>query len=194
MHVCVYVVGVDPFPCAYKNSFSPSLAPSPLSPPFPAITYIYLGLLSLPFSDHTFSALSLSPSISGFDSINPPLPKIINMSTTSLPGYLFPTYTRTPAYTAEPQGYEQRLALNRVQARPSGDFVKSSKSGGISLRLTSQDRNAELPIYGCSSSVEGVVHLSKPDNVTAVELKVCPTLILLVSLRYPPNHADVALA
>lgn len=176
---------------AYKNAFSPSLAPSLPSPPFPAITCIYLGLP--PFEDTAYSALSLSPSISELDQTLR-FQKSTNMSTTSLPGYLFPTYSRTPSYTAEPQAYEQRLALNRVQARPSGDFVKSSKSGGISLRLTSQDRNAELPIYGCSSSVEGVVHLSKPDGVTAVELKVYLVPILLVSLRYPPNHADVALA
>lgn len=95
------------------------------------------------------------------------------MSTTSLPGYFIPTYSRTPSYTAEPQAYEQRIALNRVQARPTGDFVKSSKSGGISLRLLFQDRNAEFPVYGCGSSVEGTVCLSKPDGVTAVELKVC---------------------
>lgn len=107
------------------------------------------------------------------------------MSTTSLPGYLFPTYSRTPAYTAEPQAYEQRIALNRVQARPTGDFVKSSKSGGISLRLSSQDRNAEYPVYGCNSSIEGYVNLSKPDGVTAVELKVCILRNLVACLGYP---------
>ncbi|KAI0784813.1 hypothetical protein C8Q75DRAFT_370739 [Abortiporus biennis] len=94
------------------------------------------------------------------------------MSTTSLPSYVAPSFTRTPTYTAEPQAYEQRLALNRTQARPSGNFIKSSKTGGVSLRLSAQDSEAELPTYGCGASVEGTVDLSKTDGISFVEVKI----------------------
>ena len=100
------------------------------------------------------------------------------MSTTSLPRYvapfpppLSPTFSRTPSYTAEPQAFEQRLALNRPAPRPRGNFVKQAKN--VTLRLFAQEDNASLPIYGCGAAVEGEVGLSKTDGVTAVEVKVC---------------------
>lgn len=94
------------------------------------------------------------------------------MSTTSLPSYVAPSFTRIPSYTAEPQAYEQRLALNRLQPRPTGDFVKSSKNGGVSLRLSAQESNASLPIYGCGSAIEGTVALTKPEGISLVEVKI----------------------
>ena len=99
------------------------------------------------------------------------------MSTTSLPSYVAPPAfhsQRTPSYTAEPQAFEQRLALNRPARRPSGNFVKQAKN--VSLRLFAQENNATLPTYGCGAAVEGEVSLSKTDGVTAVEVKVRPVL------------------
>ncbi|KAI0077850.1 hypothetical protein K474DRAFT_1041851 [Panus rudis PR-1116 ss-1] len=95
------------------------------------------------------------------------------MSAESLPRYSFnPSFSRTPSYSAEPHEYEQRIALNRSQTRPpSGDFVKQSKSAGISLRLTAQD-SASLPVYGCGASVDGKVDISKPEGVFGVEVKI----------------------
>ncbi|RDX42625.1 hypothetical protein OH76DRAFT_1458709 [Lentinus brumalis] len=93
------------------------------------------------------------------------------MSTSSLPSYVAPpAFPRTPSYSAEPQAFEQRLALNRPARRPSGNFVKQAKNVG--LRLFAQEDNATLPTYGCGAAVEGEVSLSKTDGVTAVEVKI----------------------
>ncbi|TBU27193.1 hypothetical protein BD309DRAFT_1026670 [Dichomitus squalens] len=93
------------------------------------------------------------------------------MSTTSLPAYTGRlSFQGTPAYSAEPHAYEQRLALNRPVLRPEGSFVKQSKN--VSLRLYAQDNNASLPIYGCGAAVEGAVTLSGVEGVTAVEVKI----------------------
>ncbi|GBE85295.1 hypothetical protein BKA93DRAFT_789659 [Sparassis latifolia] len=100
------------------------------------------------------------------------------MSTTSLPSYIPPTFGRSPSYTAEPQAHEQRLALNGVRQRPSGDFIKYSRSGGFSLRLIEQPGGVILPVYGCGEAVEGTVELVKPESVASVEVKIEGTLRL----------------
>ena len=97
------------------------------------------------------------------------------MSAPGLPAYRPTTLARSPAspvYTPEPQAYEQRLALNRIRERPSTEFVKQSKTGGISLRLSEQADNASLPVYGCGDSVEGTVELAKPESATSVDVRV----------------------
>ncbi|PBK75134.1 hypothetical protein ARMSODRAFT_951210 [Armillaria solidipes] len=95
------------------------------------------------------------------------------MSAASLPSYVAPHFSRSPSYTAEPQLHEQRLAVaNGVRPRPSGHFVKESKSGGARLRLTSQENHVTLPVYGSNGSVEGTVEVSKPEGITSVEVKV----------------------
>ncbi|KAH9841351.1 uncharacterized protein C8Q71DRAFT_325791 [Rhodofomes roseus] len=97
------------------------------------------------------------------------------MSASSLPAYRPSSFARSPAspvYTPEPQAYEQRLALNRVRERPSTEFVKQSKTGGLSLRLSEQEDNATLPAYGCGDSVEGTVDLAKPESANCVEVRV----------------------
>lgn len=88
------------------------------------------------------------------------------MSSTSLPSYV----GDIPPYSAYPQPFEQRLALNQLRFRPSGNFIK--QSGGISLRLIEQDNNVDIPVYGCGDSVEGTVNISKPESITSVEVKV----------------------
>ncbi|KAH9480633.1 hypothetical protein JR316_0007233 [Psilocybe cubensis] len=95
------------------------------------------------------------------------------MSTVSLPSYIAPSVHRAPSYSAEPNQYEQRLAfVDRLRARPSSDFVKESKGGGVRLRLSAQDDNASLPVYGLSDVVEGTVELTKTEAVTCVEVKI----------------------
>ncbi|KAJ3553978.1 hypothetical protein NM688_g3342 [Phlebia brevispora] len=102
------------------------------------------------------------------------------MSTTSLPSYLPPSlnFFRTPTYTAEPQAFEQRLALNRAQPRPSGAITKQSRSGGVSLRFLAQESNTALPVYGHGGVVEGTVEIAKPEGVHSVEVKLKGTLLL----------------
>ena len=65
------------------------------------------------------------------------------------------------------------VALLRHQSRHSGDFVKQSRSGGVSLRLIDQGDGTRLPVYGHGSSVEGMVNLAKPAGIARVEVKVC---------------------
>jgi hypothetical protein len=100
------------------------------------------------------------------------------MSLASLPSYaetsLIHTDNGTPAYTAEPQPHEQRIGHNGlVRARLSGEFVKHTKNGAVSLRLISQMPNARLPTYGLAGEVEGTVIVSKPEGITSIEVKVC---------------------
>lgn len=95
------------------------------------------------------------------------------MSVSSLPSYFAPSFTRTPLYSAEPHEYERRIALaDRLRPRPSGQFVKKSKNGEARLRLTAQDNDCTLPIYGSQGCVEGTVELLKTDGITSVEVKV----------------------
>ncbi|TFK40766.1 hypothetical protein BDQ12DRAFT_679993 [Crucibulum laeve] len=95
------------------------------------------------------------------------------MSTTSLPSYIAPSFTRTPSYSVEPHAYEQRLAqADGLRARPSGNFIKKSKNGDVRLRLNAQEDNITLPVYGSGGRVEGTIELSKTDGVTSVEVKI----------------------
>lgn len=95
------------------------------------------------------------------------------MSTATLPNYVQPTFSRTPSYTAEPQAHERRLALVRRRLRqPSGEFVKQSRSGDVSLRLIDQQNDLTLPVYGAGGTVGGTVDLSKCDGITSVQVKV----------------------
>ncbi|KAF7355546.1 hypothetical protein MSAN_01471700 [Mycena sanguinolenta] len=94
------------------------------------------------------------------------------MSTAALPA-LQPTFSRTPSYSAEPGLYEQRLALNaRSLPHPTGNFIKSSKNGNAKLRLTAQESNIDLPVYGTGGVVEGTIELTKTENISTVEITV----------------------
>ncbi|KIM71344.1 hypothetical protein PILCRDRAFT_56189, partial [Piloderma croceum F 1598] len=100
------------------------------------------------------------------------------MSFASLPSYAETPFiprmeNGTLAYTVEPQPYEQRIAQNGLlRTRPSGEFVKQTKNGAISLRLVSQKHNARLPTYGLAGEVEGTVIVSKPDGIKSVDVKI----------------------
>jgi len=94
------------------------------------------------------------------------------MSTASFPSYAKPTLNRTPSYSAEPHFYEQLIAADKLRPRPTGDFIKKSKGGRIQLRLTAQGDNLELPVYGATDHVEGIIEFVKPEGITTVEVKV----------------------
>ncbi|KAJ6588787.1 hypothetical protein B0H19DRAFT_1101148 [Mycena capillaripes] len=99
------------------------------------------------------------------------------MHTTRPPSYVgpFESFSRTPSYSAEPRLHEQRLALNpnpRFNPQPTGNFLKSSKDGEIKLRLTAQEDNLDLPVYGSGGVVEGSVELDHLHNISSVEIKV----------------------
>jgi hypothetical protein len=76
------------------------------------------------------------------------------MSASSLPKYSsVPPYPHSPSYYPEPpnDGY-RTAAQGTVRA---ADYVKTSKSGSVTLRLLDQESSNELPIYGCGAVVEG---------------------------------------
>lgn len=95
------------------------------------------------------------------------------MSTSSLPSYyLAPTLPSIPAYSEEPQQYEQRLAFaTSSHPRSSKAFVKHSKNGDAKLTLNGQD--GRVPAYGSGGVIDGSVDIMKTEGVTNVEIKVC---------------------
>lgn len=108
-------------------------------------------------------------------------------------------YHILPAYTAEPRrGHEQRLHVNDLPNVPLSvpspprqwrdQFVKHSKSGGVTLKVSDQRSNAPLPIYrgGGNNPIRGCVDLAKTENVTSVELKEC-----VISIRLSPPGPDL---
>ncbi|KIY63495.1 hypothetical protein CYLTODRAFT_426067 [Cylindrobasidium torrendii FP15055 ss-10] len=92
------------------------------------------------------------------------------MSNPALPPY---AASHTPAYTSQPRSHEQRLSISRsLRPRPSGEFVKESRSHNARLRLGRQEQHVELPIYGAGGVVDGIVEAGKPDGITSVEVKI----------------------
>ena len=111
------------------------------------------------------------------------------MSTSQLD---LPTYPPLPAYTAEPRrGHEQRLLVHDPPNIPLSvtspprqwreQFVKHSKSGGVTLKVSNQRSNVPLPVHcgGTNSPIQGSVDLAKTENVTSVDLKECAIPICL---------------
>ena len=105
-------------------------------------------------------------------------------------------YHPLPPYTAEPRrGYEQTLHMQETPIVPLSipnpprqwrdQFVKQSKSGGVTLKVSNQRYNVPFPIHhgGTKNPVRGCVDLAKTENVTSVELKERTLSIwLLISL------------
>lgn len=95
------------------------------------------------------------------------------MSAVSLPSYLAPLLNRPPSYVAGRQDQPYRLPLaDRLGPQHSGTFVKHSQAGNTFLRLSAQQDDVSLPVYGSSALVEGTVELTKTEGVISVEVKV----------------------
>ncbi|KAF9646697.1 hypothetical protein BDM02DRAFT_3099426 [Thelephora ganbajun] len=95
-------------------------------------------------------------------------------------------YYSLPAYTAEPRrGHEQRLLVHDPPNVPlsipspprqwQDQFVKHSKSGGVTLKVYNQRSDVPFPTYhgGANNSIRGCVDLAKTENVTCIDLKEC---------------------
>jgi len=89
-----------------------------------------------------------------------------------------------PAYTAEPRrGHEQRLLIHDPSNVPLSvpgpqrqwrdQFVKHSKSGGVTLKVSHQRSNVPLPTHhgGTNNPIRGSVDLAKTEYVASVDLK-----------------------
>ncbi|KAA1469675.1 hypothetical protein DENSPDRAFT_835329 [Dentipellis sp. KUC8613] len=94
------------------------------------------------------------------------------MSSVSLPSYAPPDLGRIPSYTAEPQSHERRIAHALAYRRPSADFVKQSKLGGVSLHLSAPAGGSSLPVYGTRGPVEGTLELTKIEGLAYVAVKI----------------------
>jgi len=92
------------------------------------------------------------------------------MSTTSLPSYIGPTHNNTPSYSAEPGQNEQRLALTERPGHPTADFVKQTKNGDVTLRLTGQQDDIDRPVYGTGANIEGNVEIAKLEGISLEEV------------------------
>ncbi|KAI0064110.1 hypothetical protein BV25DRAFT_1914760 [Artomyces pyxidatus] len=93
------------------------------------------------------------------------------MSTASLSLYSGLYFSRIPSYSAELHPDEHRLVGPALQ-RPSADFVKHSKSGGLSLRLGAQVEGAATPMFAARTPVEGIVEIAKPEGLAVVAVKI----------------------
>ncbi|KAL4064166.1 hypothetical protein V8B97DRAFT_1988871 [Scleroderma yunnanense] len=98
------------------------------------------------------------------------------MSTTNPPDYA-PSWALqlpSPSYTPSPQTHELRLALNGW-LRPnvtSCEFVKQTKNGCASVRLSGQDGRASLPVYGQGTSIQGIVDVYKNEGIVSIEVQI----------------------
>ncbi|KAI6008999.1 hypothetical protein BKA83DRAFT_4426801 [Pisolithus microcarpus] len=51
------------------------------------------------------------------------------------------------------------------------EFIKQSKNGCATLRLSGQDGQASLPVYGLGTSIQGRVDVHRTEGVTSVEVE-----------------------
>jgi hypothetical protein len=65
----------------------------------------------------------------------------------------------------------------------SSTFIKESKQGAVSLKLTGQ-RPSSTPVYGHGALIDGSVEVAKLDDIQSVELKVCSIVCLVYFLAH----------
>ncbi|EAU85980.2 hypothetical protein CC1G_03003 [Coprinopsis cinerea okayama7 len=96
------------------------------------------------------------------------------MSTTSLLSQRPTDSVHRSGYSYEPHDYRVVLTggLPSTGMPATGTFVKQSRNGNASLRLFAQAGDADLPVYDAAGPVEGLVELSRTENVSRVEVKV----------------------
>ncbi|KAF8133523.1 hypothetical protein K438DRAFT_1694230 [Mycena galopus ATCC 62051] len=89
------------------------------------------------------------------------------MSTTNLP-----LLEHGPTQSAQPVLDEHPIHL-RWLPQATGDFVAASGNGSIKLRLSAQEDQIEVPVYGISAAVAGSVELlPKTEHISSVEVTV----------------------
>jgi hypothetical protein len=94
------------------------------------------------------------------------------MSTISPPSY---SQAETPSYTVHPRGGEQTLGLtSRARRIADGSHLSNwtKKVGHATLTLTGLSLDAQLPVYGRGSTIQGFVTLDSVEDVANVQLKV----------------------
>ncbi|KAI6113408.1 hypothetical protein EDD16DRAFT_1484130 [Pisolithus croceorrhizus] len=91
----------------------------------------------------------------------------------SVTGFLLPAHQPLhPSYVYHPvQTEEHFLAMNH-RHRLLGEFIKQSKNGCATLRLSGQDGQASYPVYGLGTSVQGCIDVHRTEGVTSVEVQI----------------------
>ncbi|GJJ13387.1 hypothetical protein Clacol_007641 [Clathrus columnatus] len=97
------------------------------------------------------------------------------MSTASLPS--LPSYvgagaadTQIPSYTARPVNGEQTLGQSKLKRGDLRDWSK--KNGNVTLTLFDQPPDAQLPVFGRQSTIQGAIMLENTQDITSVNIKV----------------------
>ncbi|THV07949.1 hypothetical protein K435DRAFT_847745 [Dendrothele bispora CBS 962.96] len=93
----------------------------------------------------------------------------MSMNASVLPSYTPsdspPSYTSAPEDGEESLSYTQRLA----GAHAHGTFTK--KCGSVSVTLTEQENNAQMPVYAQRGVVSGTVHVDSCHHISEIVLK-----------------------
>jgi hypothetical protein len=113
------------------------------------------------------------------------------MSTFSLPSYTREPL-QTPLYSPEPLLHERRISRGRghpFATRPSNsaEFVKDSKKGSLRLRLSGQESNVAIPVFGIRGPIEGTLEVLKPEGLAFVAVRVRVPRIPRIPRTHPPQ-------
>ncbi|KAI0249064.1 hypothetical protein BJV78DRAFT_1231044 [Lactifluus subvellereus] len=98
------------------------------------------------------------------------------MSTLSLPSYTREPL-QTPLYSAEPLLHERRISRGQghpfaIHSSNSAEFVKDSKKGSLRLRLSGQESNVAVPVFGIRGPIEGTLEVLKPEGLAFVAVRI----------------------
>ncbi|KAI9507617.1 hypothetical protein F5148DRAFT_89383 [Russula earlei] len=106
---------------------------------------------------------------------------------TPCPSPTTPSAPRRPHYSTEPLPHETRLSqgqpgpfsftatiAGRAPPSPGAEFIKDSKRGSLRLRLSRQEHNAAVPVFGLRGPIEGTLELLKPQELAFVAVHALP--------------------
>jgi len=88
---------------------------------------------------------------------------------------ILPSYSPSglpPSYSAAPDEGEESLSYNQrvLGAHAHGTFTK--KCGSVSVILTEQEDDAQIPVYTQRGVVSGTVHVDSCHHISEIVLKV----------------------
>lgn len=80
---------------------------------------------------------------------------------------------RTPSYSVEPGLDEQWLVIHaRSLPQATGTFIVTSSNGNAKMRITAQEDEIDLPVYGTGDVVAGTIEVTKTENISSVDVTV----------------------
>ncbi|KAJ7926869.1 hypothetical protein B0H13DRAFT_1474855, partial [Mycena leptocephala] len=80
---------------------------------------------------------------------------------------------RNPSYSVEPGLDEQWLVIHaRSLPQATGTFIVTSSNGNAKMRITAQEDEIDLPVYGTDDVVAGTIEVTKTENISSVDVTV----------------------